>query len=254
MKNRFNLHHRTTLNTGDLVCAPSLYFDLDCEVKDLWTFAQPPDSQIIIGGGGLFSGSFLPFMENSISQASKGVLWGIGTNVHNAPKEPYPSWIKDCLVGLRDYPNDFAWVPCPSCMNGAFDRKYKVEREFVVYRHHKDPDSLLPPFDAPTLTNSVEGANSIDAAFERAVSFLGSAEYVITDTYHGAYWATLLGRKVIVYPFSTRHRWTKFKYPLLGPLDDWRAAFKEAVAYQHALEECRAANLLFYRRVMKFLS
>lgn len=33
---------------------------------------------------------------------------------------------------------------------------------------------------------------------ETAVSFLGSSEVVLTTSYHGLYWATLLGRKVIV--------------------------------------------------------
>lgn len=34
--------------------------------------------------------------------------------------------------------------------------------------------------------------------FNETVAFLGSSEVVLTTSYHGLYWATLLGRKVVV--------------------------------------------------------
>ncbi len=242
-----NLYYKDTPNIGDRSSAPASYFPLLAEEMQA-NGPIPRDSAVIIGGGGLLHPGLEPTLRRILAtRPRRSVLWGIGTNVPRPGAVPwYPDWIARCdLVGLRDYPNPFRWVPCASCMSPLFDWDFPPEHEVVIYRHG-DRFGLIPPTSAPTLTNFCRN-------LEEVIRFLGSGEYVVTDTYHGAYWATLLGRKVIVYPSSTRHRYTRYVYPLLERGDPWTKGRASACTYPEALEECRAANRGFYRDVSKLL-
>lgn len=62
------------------------------------------------------------------------------------------------------------------------------------------------------------------------------------------YWATMLGRKAIVFPHSSKFH--GFKYPVtLSTPDAWRSALGTSVGYPGALAECREANLRFAEKV-----
>lgn len=248
----YNIHHFATFNIGDLSCAVSQYFPLGCEVQNIWAFEPEPGSTAIFGGGGLFHDAFREQIKKFVeTPGTKTILWGIGTNTHGVESDPYPEWIDKCVVGLRDYPTKYRWVPCPSCMSPLFDEPREITREVVVYRHAWE--SVLPPIDQPTETNnSVEDGKPMKGMKE-VLDFLGSAEYVVTDTYHGMYWATLLGRKVIAYPYSTRHRMMRYKVPLLEVSEDWKTATAHAKSYPEAINECREANISFYNDVLKLL-
>ena len=71
-------------------------------------------------------------------------------------------------------------------------------------------------------------------------------EYIITNTYHGVYWATLLERKVIVLPFKSGL--FSFKYPPVycfdGNISD--DLMNKAKVYEGILEEDRKLNFGFY--------
>lgn len=80
--------------------------------------------------------------------------------------------------------------------------------------------------------------------------FLARFEFIVTNSYHGVYWATLLGRKVICLAFknglfSFRHAPAYF-----DPAEPSRA-FDEAQAYPDAIDECRDANIGFYRYLIE---
>lgn len=248
----YNLHNISTFNMGDRHCGVGMYFDLGCTVENVGTFAPESDSFVIYGGGGLLHEAWEGSIRKRMAVApKKTVLWGIGDNKHGAMVSVYPDWLKDCMTGLRDVGSGFRWVPCPSCMDPLFDKKRQPTREVVVYRHAWD--SVMPVIDLPTMSNNMLLRNGSILSLEMVLDFLGSSEYVVTDTYHGAYWATLLGRKVIVYPFSTRHRNLRHPVPLLRPGNDWRLGASAAVSYSEALDECREANVKFYEDVRNFI-
>ncbi|MGF1635377.1 MAG: hypothetical protein ACFCVE_16135 [Phycisphaerae bacterium] len=127
------------------------------------------------------------------------VVFGAGCNDHDKRDAWYPAWLSRCdLVGVRDWGQPFDWVPCVSCLSPAFDDPGEPEHDVVVYRH-KDPKSDRIPRDLgwPSLTNR--------AGFNEVIRFLKSGRTVVTSSYHGVSWATLLGRKVVVCsPFSSR--------------------------------------------------
>jgi exopolysaccharide biosynthesis predicted pyruvyltransferase EpsI len=83
----------------------------------------------------------------------------------------------------------------------------------------------------------------------QVIAFLGSAETVLTSTYHGAYWSTLLGKKVVVVdPFANRFFGMKHM-PAIGAAENLQTLRGNARAYPEALEECRAANRSFGEKV-----
>jgi len=180
------------------------------------------------------------------------VLWGAGINSRERGDDSYtvvyPSYLNQFhLVGVRDWEAGYRWVPCASCMHPAFDREYQIKNEFVWFEHKKrlvDSKSLdLKP--APRMLNT--GQN-----IEQIVEFLGSGETVVTNSYHGVYWATLLGRKVVCIPWG--NKFDMFRHPpTMATEKDWVDKISKAKEYPDALEECRNANKEFHIEVIKLM-
>ncbi len=103
------------------------------------------------------------------------------------------------------------------------------------------------------MTNLVQG--DAEAYFESVIQFLASAEIVVTNTYHGAYWATLLNRKVIVIaPFSNKFMGFKYEPVIVRGLKDVKDAVHDARRYPEALSDSRELNVAFYQRVKAHVS
>jgi hypothetical protein len=233
-----NLHIRNG-NLGDLVSPPTLYFQFPSAVELVNLFDPPRTSDItIFGGGGLF------YCEKAVEvwlEASQGkaISWGIGQNRHDTVESLYPPYIEKFAVqGIRDWGTGYPWVPCASCMHSAFDKQYDVQYDYVVYSHREVPLNIE---NFPQMTNSCDN-------LEDVINFLGSSKCILTNTYHGAYWGTLLGRQVlIVNPFSSRFYYYKHQ-PKIVSLEDWRT--DGIPVYSEALTECRAANKAYYEKLM----
>lgn len=91
--------------------------------------------------------------------------------------------------------------------------------------------------------------------FPDVLAFLGSGKVVITNSYHGLYWATLLSKKVLC--LDAGGKFAHFKWP---PTHVKPEAVEEALAhansipeYPDALAECRSLNLAFYQKVLTIL-
>lgn len=239
-----NIFAKKTKNVGDLVCAPSRYFDLKAEEKDIFDPVDP-EKPLIIGGGGLFFPYFQKYLEEKVSRHKAPVfIWGVGTNTHGGKKAEAPSWLdKAALVGIRDWGTGHDWVPCASCMSDYFDSQAAPKTRMVVYHHG---DYLLPAKDLPSMSN-------FNTTLDEVVRFMLQAEFVWTNSYHGVFWATLLGRKVIVSPFSSRHLFFKHPPVVLKSDQTLEQAMELAKGYPEALAECREANRFFYSRVISTL-
>jgi hypothetical protein len=88
--------------------------------------------------------------------------------------------------------------------------------------------------------------------FNRVAAFLASGETVITNSYHGAYWARLLVRRVVVLPFSNRLLRMRFP-PVIATAQNYQQRAKEARPEPDALPICREANLGFALRVSELI-
>jgi hypothetical protein len=230
-------------NIGDTMSSPLLYFDFGkANTEIVRPGARPkrtPDL-VVIGGGALVGP--LPGIARKFRRA-RTVAWGVGFTIRDRLAPHHPS-VYDAparsvgLFGTRDWLGERWWVPCASCMHPAFDNPPEPTRPVVFYGHaERAPLAGL----TPRLDNA-------EMDFARVIAFLASGSIVVTSSYHGMYWATLLGRQVIVEPFGSKFYHHRYPHPLER---NWREGIDKTRCYPEALEECRRANRSFYARVMK---
>lgn len=239
-------------NLGDQASTPALYVPwlsasekLDPHEGDFSQFQaaeQAPDL-VIVGGGGQIANRVPAYDRNLHAVAasrSVAVAWGVGHNRHGDITLRYPSYLRRfALVGVRDWNSPYHWVPCASCLHPALDHPQRPVRDAVLYEHWQIPAGIS---GLPTMKNS-------EPSMDRVVQFLSSGEVVVTNTYHGCYWATLLGRKVVlVSPFSTK--FLAFRHPpAVADPSTWPSTANTARHYPAALQQCRAATYRFVARV-----
>jgi len=200
-------------------------------------------------------------IEQNVS--TKRIVWGAGHNQRDynpstSDDARYPKKLKDYdMIGIRDYWDDswkarnplFDWVPCASCMHPAFNKKYEIKNDVIVFEHKKQ---LIKGNDfgngaVPRFVNS--GAN-----MDQTIELLGSANTILTNSYHGAYWGTLLGKKVIVLsPWSSKFYTLKHKPYLKAKPAGWEEMLDEVSTHPNALAECRQATNDFWTRVKAVL-
>jgi hypothetical protein len=264
-----NVHRNDPTNLGDLSATPTRYIDwlYDVPILDIWE----PDfndyrnelhnAAVIYGGGGvLFDGDGTPPPLGSNmrimhdSQPKALVLWSAGHNSHGGDKIILPEALKSYdLVGLRNNldlcENAESWyehVPCVSCLHPEFDRPHDVEHEIVLYKHKDQP----LPNDDPTIPVRINSGDDIAGA----IQFIASGETVVTNSYHGAYWGILLGRRVIVAePFSTKFADFQGQVPIVTG-KNWRAVLNETQTYPNALQNSRELNLRFAEKAKKLFA
>ena len=84
------------------------------------------------------------------------------------------------------------------------------KRRVGVYEHRDYPLRVGRPVAPADRMRNDDQEAAADPL--RVLEFLGSSEVVVTSAYHGLYWATLLGRKVVVANmFSSK--FAAFPYP-----------------------------------------
>ena len=249
-------------NLGDFASDPSLYFpwlaadarnvQLDRLGARIIPTPRLKNSHIIVGGGGLI-GTDLALFRWGFDRILRStdrclpVIWGAGFNAHcEAPVDPTHSPYalleeldRFALVGLRDAVLGFRYVPCPTVMMPALLPHYPVPPQAVVCDNWHFPwenaDEELPQMNN---NRRFRSSKTKQNALLEVIAFLGSAEVVLTSTYHGALWATMLGKKVVITrPFSTK--FDHFRYPpvVLGQNESWEDAAMRAYVYPDALNE-----------------
>ncbi|WP_443751197.1 hypothetical protein [Asticcacaulis solisilvae] len=247
-----NVFRTDATNVGDWFCAPQRYFDFPnkalADILDFDADALAP--HVVLGGGGLIAKTFHDHMRRLAElrpRVTSLVAWGIGESEHVDRKGgfvlPYDGLLPDYLkafdlVGVRDFGAEYPWVPCASCMLEQFDRDYPVTHDVVVYQHKRIP---IPIDGFPARTNAGEDIDSV-------LEFLASGDLVITNSYHGAYWATLLGRRVLAVPNMSKMYRLKHA-PVICRAEEWQRFAPLAPRYPEALTECRAANVAFFESV-----
>lgn len=204
-----HFHKKDETNLGDLLSNPFLYFDFpNVESYDIMDYKKTnaEGKHLVFGGGGLIGHrKMAPMIQEVINCPTKKsvTFWGAGHNFLGRDKENlYPEYLKDAdLIGIRDYIKTQDWVPCVSCMHPVFDKKYTITNSCVIYCHKKVKMGFkVAPF--PIMYNS-------ETDFFKIINFLGSAETVITNSYHGLYWSLLLGKNVKVFNWNIKFDYFK---------------------------------------------
>lgn len=230
----------STENLGDRVCSPHLYFDWLKEAK-----VKMPDQCVpgpaIFGGGGLFHPYWDQFIFRSIRENQPTAIWGAGLNYHGCQEEVFPKELESCsFVGLRHFKNPWNYVPCVSCMAHEFDTAISStpSHEVVIYEHRNHPVQEWK--NAPRM-------NNFTGSLSDAVSFLASGQIVVTTSFHGAYWAKLIGRAVGIYkPFSNRF----LAIPGITPVQE--ETYIGTNGPPPMLYECRMLNIQWSDKLREF--
>lgn len=237
-------------NTGDMNCDPFVYFPelgdkYDCIYHSMheirWELIGK-DDWIILGGGGIF-GCLDRFQEtiNCLLELSRHVIsWACGHNTHY-DREIHTEILYGRFYRLttRDYGIGMEYLPDVSCMMSQLEKVYKTRREIGIVEHFEFP-IIEFPYERISNTYSVQSI----------VRFIGESEVVITNTWHGSYWALLMGKKVVIYhPFSNRFDYYKYK-PVLysGNLEE---DIGHAQCYTQALCEAREQNIRFAQEIKR---
>lgn len=283
MKNKvISVFRKDFSNVGDWWSSPHLYFPLYpqkiLDLTELPNDVSPHDGLVIVGGGGLGRDNFRVHLNRlrSIYPNGKLIGWGVGADLSefNSDRESLPSGLDLLgdyfehfdLVKSRVWTPDQTeqWLPCVSAMHTTFDKLHQKtpDVDVVVYSHKRrkiQPKAVNNfwkknrEFISIPRSLSILHADNDGNDLAAKLSTLARARVVITNSYHGVYWATLLGKKTICLPFksglfSFKHR-PMYRREAIT-LDD----LQMSPAYPSALEECRKANTLFYEALQRLYS
>lgn len=248
-RNLVNLFHCDADNVGDQMCGPAQY---------LWptTFSNAPlrkglgkNRQAVIVGGGQIFEQLRHIAEERASQnnATKLLAWGVGLPIRGSRDERVHRVAAQYeLFSTRnhDWSDILPFVPCASCLSPIFDRKMQPQHEIVVYKHRRKPGPEDVPSSIPQFSNSM-------SSFVSAIEFIASGDTVVTSSYHGVYWAQLLGRRVVCLPYN--HKFRTFEHtPCFAEAHTWKAALRRALRTHPLLEEYREKNRAFGKKAERF--
>ena len=127
------------------------------------------------------------------------------------------------------------------------DKNYRIKNDIIWYEHKKQliKSTHFGSKPIPRYINS--GAN-----MEQTIELLGSANTIITNSYHGAYWGTLLGKKVIVAgPWSSKFHTLKHRVTFINPQDNYEYLLDGIETHPEALQECRDANNNHWQKIQQ---
>jgi hypothetical protein len=194
------------------------------------------------------------YLEKLESKKSPRIIWGAGHNGDYQKKLKgtlaYPSWIRTFdLTGVRDYAQEYEWVPCASCMHPALRKNYAIKND-VIWFEHKKQLIKSTEFGKDPIPRFVNSGDNIDQTIE----LLGSANVIITNSYHGAYWGSLLKKKVIVVEaWSSKFNAMKHAPYFLNKGDYWKDFVDSIVVHPNALDECINVTEQYWKRVKEFM-
>jgi hypothetical protein len=263
--------HRIDSNIGDRLSAPYLYYSFDfnaridiCDTKAISNI--PKGSNIIVGGGGLMMPYFDSYREALLQRQPNNVVWwAVGerriqdtqtafVNEQAVQNSIQPHWFNQHhLVGFRQSTPFYPFLPCVSCKavaefcTTAPTTPPKHDVVFFEHAHIPLPDA------GPYLKR-----NNHNIEPKELFTFLNSARVVVTNSYHGMYWSLLLGKQVVVIPFSSglyHHPWpVHWAQP-----QEVQRVIEQALALNNKtntnlLDECVSLNDAFYFQVLKYLA
>ena len=258
--NNLFLNAVNTSNIGDLMSSPFNYFHFpgNCSHWDFWstvnTSIEPNRFKTIVIGGGVFANNFVRekiYFDRLNCQNL--ILWGIGSSRKINEKNIHPDLYKRAaIIGTRDYLSadidnkKVFYCPCASAMSTLFDvQSNEVSHRAVCFFHYQKPlDKSKYVDNLPTLHNYT--------SFYEVINFLNSSEVVITNSYHGMYWATLLGKRVISLVSSGKFSHFKWSptFSNMNNIENLVNNFSSLPCYQDSLVESRMFNIKFYQKVI----
>ena len=201
------VYRRDRMNAGDQASCPRRYFrwpmpvrEHDIDDLDMRWFRA--SDVVILGGGGLFDccEKWNHTINDLLDRCGKVIAWGVGFNSSGGeiPNERI-DFTRFSLLTIRDkgHSSHYEWLPCVSCMAVA-DSLVDAIGAGVGTISHRDHNLKT---DGDLILNSESPSRMLDFILKHAE--------IVTNSYHAAYWAGLLGRKVTLKEtgYSNKFQW-----------------------------------------------
>ena len=218
--------------------------------SDTWTLSNPEYNELFREFNEKYHSLISETLEKINPISTPRYVWGAGHNGSDDTEFHRIKWPKVLSrynkVGIRDYNENsrFTWAPCASCMHPAFDKTYAIKNDVIWFEHKKQ---MIKDFGKEPIPRFVNSGDNIDQTIE----LLGSANTILTNSYHGAYWGTLLKKRVIVVGgiWSSKFKFFKHQPVILGKKEEWEMYRESAPIFENALEECRTATQSFWQTI-----
>jgi hypothetical protein len=218
--------------------------------NDSWSVANPMYTDLFQEFNTKYHDLISSTMEKIKPVTAPRYVWGAGYNSDSDTIFQTIKWPKVLSrykkIGIRDYSSNsrFDWTPCASCMHPALTKTYAVKNDVIWFEHKKQ---LIKDFGSDSIPRFINSGSNI----EQTIELLGSANTILTNSYHGAYWGTLLKKKVIIVggAWSSKFKFFKHQPSIAGKKDDWQDYRDTAQVYDTALDECRSATQLFWNEI-----
>ena len=134
-------------------------------------------------------------------------------------------------------------------MHPALREKHIIKHP-VIWFEHKKQLIKSTEFGTDPIPRYVNSGDNIT----ETIRLLGSADVIITNSYHGAFWGTLLGRKVIVVEaWSSKFNAMKHRPYFLSKGENWKNVIINLEVYNTALDDCIDATQQYWNRVKQCL-
>lgn len=246
------IHRYDTENPGDLYSSPMHYLGNTRNGVIVDVFAEDiPEMSVdvtIIGGGALFTNKkFLRNLDHKLDtiKSKHTVVWGVGFEPKNIDTGISSRFD---LFGTREHKIDpnIQWVPCSSCLHEVFREHESIvpTKDFLVVDHFKRSID----FDKPH-TRIINRPNSI----RNIVGQIADHRFVLTSSYHVAYWSILMGKKCAVIGDSLPGKFNRMKhFPVKAKTwhDD---LYDHAKIWPNARYESVKANYRFHRQLEELM-
>lgn len=192
----------------------------------------------------LISSTLMQMVENT---GVPKYVWGAGYNSDDMSGDvnysPFMSEFN--AVGLRDWAQGsrYEWIPCASCMHPALRRTYSIRNDIIWFEHKKQ---FIKDFGKDSIPRFVNAGSNI----EQTIELLGSANIILTNSYHGAFWGVLLKKRVVVVdPWSSKFMHFKHTPAIANKKISWKTAIDMATTYHSAIDECIQTTENFWQRI-----
>jgi len=245
-------------NTGDMNCGPELYFHEFIEnytcffhtIENVVFNIIDKNDWVIIGGGGLLN--CYPLAQSSINHilqlCDHVIFWSGGHNSHFPLDLNYwkanleIDYARFYLFACRDWDfNGLRFCPCVSCMMKGLSENYDIVRRIGILEHYEFPIIEFEEFNYERRNNSLH--------IKALLKFIGSSEVIITNTYHGAYWSMLMGKKVIITNMFS-DKFDYFQYAPVRYSGNLEADIEKARNFPDVLSEYRNINIAFKEEIL----
>jgi hypothetical protein len=181
------------------------------------------------------------YIDKLNTTKSPRFFWGGGYNGDYNKKLKtnfeWPEWMVEFdKVGVRDWGQSLPWAPCASCMHPALKKSYSIKNDIIFFEHKKQ---LLKDFGTDSIPRFINSGSNV----EQTIELLGSANIILTNSYHGAYWGTLLKKKVVVVgAWGAKFHAMKHSPYLLDKNETWKEGLEKTTIHDNALSECISAT------------